>query len=66
MDHVLLPVNVVMYRVLISSDAAQTQDEMFPGGGSAPAPPLGPLPSPISAGNSECWSGSCLHSPAML
>ena len=55
----LQPFNARMHRVLIWSDADQTQDEMFPGsGGSAPAPPLGPLP-PIGAGKgSGCWSGS--------
>ena len=54
----LKPINVVMYRILISSDGAQTHDEMFPGGGQGgtivgplptlPSPPPPPPVSPVS------------------
>eukprot|EP01050_Picozoa_sp_SAG11_P016231 SAG11_NODE_2190_length_3706_cov_28.760189_2_plen_664_part_00 len=54
---VLQPVNVRMFRIMISSDAPQSQAAMFGNGGSSPAPPLGPLP-PISDGNTACWSGA--------
>ena len=52
----LRPFNVVMYRVLIDSEAAQ-QAAMANGSG-PPPPPFGPvnLP-PISTGNPVCWSG---------
>eukprot|EP01050_Picozoa_sp_SAG11_P015408 SAG11_NODE_1995_length_3950_cov_42.467151_1_plen_638_part_00 len=53
----LQPVNVRMFRIMISSDAPQSQSAMFGNGGSSPAPPLGPLP-PISDGNTACWSGA--------
>eukprot|EP01050_Picozoa_sp_SAG11_P004502 SAG11_NODE_290_length_11190_cov_12.004872_1_plen_566_part_00 len=41
---VLQPVNVRMFRIMISSDAPQSQAAMFGNDGSPPAPPLGPLP----------------------
>jgi hypothetical protein len=55
----LQPVNVKMFRIMISSDAAQSQVEMFGGQGEQSLPIIGPLPefpcpppSPSSGGTS--------------
>ena len=41
---VLQPVNVKMFRIMISSDGAQSQAEMFGGQGEQLLPIIGPLP----------------------
>eukprot|EP01050_Picozoa_sp_SAG11_P002928 SAG11_NODE_156_length_14147_cov_10.367597_3_plen_1881_part_00 len=43
----------MIFHVVVMSEAAAQQAQMF-GGGSAPAPPIGPLPQP-HGGNPACW-----------